>query len=152
MPGHQQMCPDTSSENEKGKVRCHHRPSCTKWMTRHTRNTHWRTMLVLLNEAQGKCMRCVSRVSTAHSWFFFCQLWMPVMQTMRVPAARLRSLLLTFIMRVPAVIRLLLTFLMSGLLLCFSMRGALAVRKCFSTTSCHFPNTTLRLSCISCTP
>ena len=109
MPGHQRQCPDTSSENEKGRVHCRHIPSCTKWMSRHTRNKHWRTMLH--NEAcaaQGKFMIFV-RVSTLIHGSFFCQLWMPVMLTMRIPAVRPRSLLLTFLKRVLTVRNLLLT-------------------------------------------
>jgi hypothetical protein len=65
MPSHQRERPDTSSENEKGKVHCHHIPSCAKWMHHCTRNKHWKDLLH--NEAQGKCMRCVRRVSRAHS-------------------------------------------------------------------------------------
>jgi len=52
---------------------------------------------------------------------------------LRIPVVRLRSLLLTFMMRVLAVRRLLMTFLMSSpavrsLLLRLSMRGVLAMR------------------------
>ena len=55
MPGNQQKCPDTSSENEEGKVHCHHTEVCTKWMSRRSQNHHWQTMLAHFNEAQGKC-------------------------------------------------------------------------------------------------
>ena len=51
------------------KVYCCCIPSCTKWMHCHTQNKHWQSLLH--NGAQGKCMRCVRRVSTAHSWFSF---------------------------------------------------------------------------------
>lgn len=63
------MHPATSSENEKGEVHCRHTPSCTKWVHRRTRNRHWQDLL--RKEAQGKCMRCVRRAPTAHSWSFF---------------------------------------------------------------------------------
>ena len=48
MPSHQQNInwPDTSSENKRGKVHCHHIHSCTKWVHHHTQNRHWQGLLV----------------------------------------------------------------------------------------------------------
>ena len=101
MSNHQQQRPETSSENEKGKVHCHHVPSCTKWVHRHTRNRHWQKRLHVPNQAHGKCMRCVRGFSiySLPMALSFCQTQIPVMPTMRVPVPAARAPLLSFPMR-----------------------------------------------------
>jgi len=74
--------PDTTSENEKGQVRCRHIPTCTRWVYRRTRNRHWQELL--RDQAQGKCPRqvhgmCEVDICSSFTLFLFvscgCERW-----------------------------------------------------------------------------